>query len=200
MEFRNLASNSTQTVDTNDAAKLRNTLRVYGSIFLVLLLLFCFLRRKYPRAYNLRSWIEENKTVLADEQFGFLSWMWRLFFVSDSDMLDECGMDALCYTRVLEFGLKLSIFGMLNAFWLMPVYKTAPSSPETNYITDPVVELTVSNVPSGSLRFVGTVVAAYLIFGYTMYNILEEFKWFILHRHMFLGKTLARNYSGKFST
>jgi hypothetical protein len=165
-----------QPVDGNDSAVLRNTCRVYGGIFLVILIAFCYLRRRFPGAYNLRNWIEGNETELANDQYGFISWMWKLSTIGDSEMLDECGMDALCFIRVLELGVKVSLFGSLNACWLMPVYARAEESAETDYIKDPIVRLTVSNVPSGSLRFVATVVAAYFIYFYTMYCILQEFK------------------------
>jgi hypothetical protein len=184
----------TELTQGNDSEVLRDTLRIYGSLFLLLLLLFCILRRRYARVYNIRNWLDEIKTDLASDQRGFISWMWKLFLVTDSEMLDECGMDALCFTRVLEFGLKLSAIGMLNAIWLIPVYITAESSPETDYITDPIISISVSNLPPGSYRFCATVVGAYVIFGYTMYNILREFEWFIMFRHRFLSKKLCRNY------
>jgi hypothetical protein len=163
-------------VDGNDFQVLLNTCILYGGIFLFILIAFCYLRRRFPGAYNLRSWIEGNETELAKDQYGFISWMWKLSTIGDSEFLEEAGMDALCFTRVLELGVKLSLFGSLNALWLMPVYATAEESRETDYIKDPILKLTVSHVPSGSLRFVATVVAAYFIYIYTMYCILQEFK------------------------
>lgn len=203
--FRTLdeASNSTdaptgeeELIEANDAEVLRNTLRLYGGLFVIMMVAFCILRKKFPRVYNIRNWVEDHKTDLAADQFGYIRWIWQLFLLTDSEILDECGMDALCFTRVLEFGLKLSVVGMLNALWLIPVYKTAASSPETDYITDPIVSISVSHVPSGSYRFCATVVAAYVIFGYAMYNILKEFDWFIFFRNQFLSKRMARNYTG----
>lgn len=197
MDERFLEEEEEQPVDGNDSEVLWNTMLVYGGIFLILLIAFCFLRRRFPGTYNLRSWIEGNQTELAKDQHGFMSWMWKLSTIGDSEMLDECGMDALCFTRVLELGVKLSLFGALNACWLMPIYATAEESDETSYIGDPIVKITVSNVPSGSLRFVATVVAAYFIYFYTMYCILQEFKWFMIHRHQFLSKIRSRNYTGE---
>eukprot|EP00339_Tiarina_fusa_P008824 CAMPEP_0117054938 /NCGR_PEP_ID=MMETSP0472-20121206/38072_1 /TAXON_ID=693140 ORGANISM="Tiarina fusus, Strain LIS" /NCGR_SAMPLE_ID=MMETSP0472 /ASSEMBLY_ACC=CAM_ASM_000603 /LENGTH=882 /DNA_ID=CAMNT_0004770715 /DNA_START=137 /DNA_END=2785 /DNA_ORIENTATION=- len=176
-----------ELTDGNDAQVLKDTLRVYGTFFVIVLILFSFLRRKFPRVYNLRNWVDDLKTPLAKEKHGFL--------ITDSEMMDECGMDALCYARVLEFGLKLSCVGMLNALWLIPVYYTADQLPETDYITDPVVSISVSHLPSGSYRFCATVVGAYIIFGFTMHGILKEFEWFIMFRNQFLSKKLPRNYS-----
>jgi hypothetical protein len=176
MDERFLQDEEEQPVDGNDSTVLRNTLRLYGGIFSVIIIAFCYLRRRFPGTYNLRSWIDGNETELAKDQHGFISWMWKLSTIGDSEMLDECGMDALCFIRVLELGVKLSLFGSLHACWLMPLYATAEESAETDYIEDPLIKITTSNVPSGSLRFVATVVAAYFIYFYTMHCILQEFK------------------------
>ena len=72
------------------------------------------------------------------------------------------------YTRVLEFGVKLAAVGMCVAVFLIPVYFTAPTSVETEGITDSVVKMSTTNVPSGDLRFLATVLAAYVVFGYAM--------------------------------
>lgn len=90
---------------------LRNTIRVYGGIFLVVFLIFCKLRRIYKKAYNVRSWAEDLQCDLAQNQFGFFSWMWHLYAVSEEDILEQCGMDALCFIRILEFGFKFSFMG-----------------------------------------------------------------------------------------
>ena len=184
-----------EIAESGEGTVLRNTMRIYGGLFFVILLVFCYIRRHYPRVYNLRSWVDDIKTDLADDSRGFISWMWRLFTVTDTEMLEECGMDALCYCRVLEFGIKLASMGMLNALWLIPVYATAEEALETDHITDPIVSISVSHLPTGSKRFIATVVAAYVIFGYAMYNILLEFEWFTLYRNEFLSKKLSRNYA-----
>jgi hypothetical protein len=45
----------------NDGEVLKDTFVVYGSLLLVLLLLFCFVRRAFPRAYQLRNWVPHIK-------------------------------------------------------------------------------------------------------------------------------------------
>jgi hypothetical protein len=85
--------------------------------------------------------------------------------------------------------------GMLVGIVLIPVYFTAPVSPETEGITDVVVKMSTTNVPSGDFRFLATVIGAYVIFGFAMYSILHEFQWFYLMRYEFLKKPLPRNYT-----
>jgi len=180
---------------SRDLRNLRNTMKSYGTIFVVIMTVFCILRRRYPKVYNLRKTIPDIKTELAEESRGSISWMWKLFGIADVVMMDECGMDALCYTRVLEFGMKLAMIGILNSLWLIPVYVTAEQSNITKCISDWVVMSSMSNLPTGSQRYIAAVVGAYSIFGYTMYAILQEFVWFSRYRHLFLAKKLPRNYA-----
>lgn len=89
-------------------------------------------------------------------------------------------------------GLLMSAVGMLNAVFLLPLYCTAGTGAE---LDDGVLRATVANVPSGSNRLAGTVLAAYILVGFTMRLILEELKWFSRQRHAFLSALSPRNYT-----
>ena len=158
--------------NTDDSEVLRATFLLYGSVLLGVFVLFCFVRLKFPRPYNLRNWVEDLKTPIAANQFGFFSWLWQLNAITEDEILNDCGLDALCFLRVLRMGYKIAVVACFNAIWLLPVYATAPSDDETVDITDRVVKLTIAHVPVGSKRLVGTVIAAYILFGYVMYLIL----------------------------
>jgi hypothetical protein len=102
----NATSSKNATQDTinanqafNDGPTLRNTLRIYGSLFIVVLVVFCYLRKKFPKVYNLRTWVPHIESPLAKKQYGFFSWIYKLYLLTNTELLDECGMDALCYTR-----------------------------------------------------------------------------------------------------
>jgi hypothetical protein len=177
---------------TDEDNDLRNTLRIYGSIFLLLLLLASLCRKKFPRAYAIRSWVERYKTPLAYDSYGFLSWIWKLFSLSDSEMMEECGMDAICFIRVLEFGMKVAAVGVINAIWLVIVYRTEPDGGDQKSV---LAGLSTAKLPTGSNRFIATVIACYVIFGFCMYTIIQEFKWFIKFRHTFLSRHMPRNYT-----
>ncbi len=103
---------------------------------------------------------------------------------TDDEIMEQCGMDSLCFLRTLEMGAKLCLVGMLNALWLIPLYATADESEETSNIDDAIVASTVANLPSGSARLVATALASYLLFGYAMYLIMVDFKWFIGKLHL----------------
>jgi hypothetical protein len=201
------ANNSTNPAPKDDSSRvlnegetLRNTVRFYGSILLVIWLLFCWLRLKYPRPFTIRRWTPrpELKTRLAVDQYGFFSWAWMLNTLTDDEILDHCGLDALCFLRTLSMGYKICLLGVFNSYvlffwristknrglnfkplttfslclfhsiWLIPVYKTAGSSEATEIVTGTIVSITVSNIPPGSMRFIATVIASYLLFGFCM--------------------------------
>jgi hypothetical protein len=67
--------------------------------------------------------------------------------VMEDELMDECGLDALCFLRVLKMGLRISLLGVCNAIWLMPLYDGADTSDETDYITDSIIEVTIAHVP-----------------------------------------------------
>ena len=176
----------------NEGSAIVDTLRVFGSIFLVLFCVFLCLRRKYPRYFNVRSWSPKIRCDLADNQHGFIKWLWELYFVKDEIILEQCGMDALCFLRSLWFGVKLSLMGIFNACYLMPIYATSDTA---NEAPSRLAAVSTSYVPSESNRFYATVVATYILFLYAMYLILHEFKWYTKYRHKFLMQKKPRNYA-----
>lgn len=162
---------------------LRRTFTFYGIWLIIFLLIFCWVRKRYPRPFTIRQWspapVPNLRSPLADDQFGFISWVWMLNTISDDELIEHCGLDALCFCRTLSMGYKLCLLGVFNASWLIPLYRTAADSSETEGVRGPIVAVTLAHVPPQSSRLVGTALAAYMLFGYTMYLILHEFDWFI---------------------
>jgi hypothetical protein len=172
----------------SDGQILRATFLVYGSALAVVCLLFCHVRRRYPRPFTVRGWTNNNINLnrpelacpLALDQYGFISWIWMLTAVStDDELLDQCGLDALCFLRTLTMGYKLCLVGICNSIWLFPIYATATPDTSKGQTYDSVSRITVSHLPAASPRFVATVLAAYVLFGTTMYLVLKEFEWFV---------------------
>lgn len=97
----------TTTTTANDATILLDSVRLYGVILLVTLVVFSFLRRSFPKVYNVRGWVDSLKTYLAEDQYGFVSWMWRVYMITDDEIMEECGMDAVCYIRLVQMGYRL---------------------------------------------------------------------------------------------
>jgi Late exocytosis, associated with Golgi transport/Cytosolic domain of 10TM putative phosphate transporter len=178
-----------------DGKVLQSTFSVYGSIMLIALLLFCYLRRRFPRPFQVRDWVEEHKTYLASNQYGWFSWIWEHNHISEDEILRECGLDSLCFLRLLIMGFKVASFCAVQSIWLIPLYRYARSRDDPGFIDDRVGQLTMGHVPPGSPKLIGTVIAAYFIFLYVMYLIYKEFDWFIAKRHRYLVLPQASNYT-----
>jgi hypothetical protein len=192
--LQDTATNSTLTV-SNGGQALKDTMKVYGSIFAAAFFFFCCLRKKYPKTFNIRGFITDLKCDVAEDtaRYGYFSWLWKVRLVSDDEILEQCGMDALCFLRMLHFGYKVCLMGMFNSLYLFPAYATSESP--ISSVADVVTKLSVSYLPPGSKRLIAPVVASYLVFAYTMYLILEEFKWFTANRHAYLSEWEPRNYA-----
>jgi len=197
---RRLASDSDDddddsTTNFNDSEVLRNTLILYGGIFVGAIIVFCFVRRLFPSAYNVRNTVHRLKTNLAEDQHGFFSWAWKVWDISEAEFLQECGVDATCYLRILNIGFRLSLVGLFCSIWLLPTYYTADYSSDNEPITDWLVKTTIAHVPSGDNRLYATVFASYVFFLYSMRLVLNEFQWFINIRHQHLRRPIPRHFT-----
>ena len=102
------SSNDEDAVIYDDSQVLRDTFVVYGSIMVVIILLFCWARRRFPNVYNIRNWVEHLKSPLAADPHGFFSWIWKVYLVTEDELLDECGLDAVCFVRISQMGYKMA--------------------------------------------------------------------------------------------
>lgn len=203
---------SNNTADGDEASTvtqtetLRTTCEIYVSIFAGLFLIFILVRPKYPRFYNIKKSYANLSTPIAQESYGHVSWMWKVFTQFSYEMIaDQCGMDAVTTIRLLEFGVKLSAVGIFNSIYLMPIYSsmgnmTSVTNLASDYqnITqayDPVVAVSLSNLPQGSSAAYATTFSAYIFFGFAMYFIAKDFQWFTSLRHDFLSKERVQNYT-----
>jgi Late exocytosis, associated with Golgi transport/Cytosolic domain of 10TM putative phosphate transporter len=200
-------SNSTgASGSSNNSTIVRVTLRLYGSLYISCFLAYVFiLNKRYPRWFNVRSWADDEHASshsdgdapfnLAQTKYATsYSWIYQLFTLYSDDQLQQhCSMDAVCFLRALRFGRILSLMGCFNAIWLIPLYYTASDNHSPD--VDPFQLMTVSNLPSYSNRFIGTVFAAYITYIYAMYLIFLEYQWFTDAKHKFLSTKSPRNYS-----
>lgn len=183
-------------VSPKDSQVLGISLAIYGSIFVVLWFLFCWLRLKYVKIYSIRGYVKDIKCKLATNQFGFFSWIWEVYDVNEKQIMDQCGFDSLCLVRILKWAVKVAVVGAVNALWLIPVYGSSEVSEQTAHISDYIASITVSNVPPQSGRLVATMLASYIFFGGTLYLLyLELDEWYPAMRFRFLAQPRARNYS-----
>ncbi|KAL7535283.1 hypothetical protein ACHAWF_005124 [Thalassiosira exigua] len=186
----NNSTNST-TDQLTQTTIIKQTLTVYGSAFAVLFVIFLIVRPIHPRVYNLKKNFPDYHVAVADDAFGRVSWMWRVFGVSYDDIREQCGMDAVTTVRLLEFGVKLSLVCMFNSIFLFPIYASMGNMIQS----DPVMKLGIGNLPSHSHGSLATTFAAYIFFGLAMHFIDKDLEWFTRQRHKYLSEKRVQNYS-----
>ena len=164
---RNLQANFTANEGLTDTEVIRTTCKLYGSIFLVLFIVFLVVRQAYPGVYNLKKTYQHLHIPLASRPYGIISWMWSVFVVQYDDIAEQCGMDAVTTIRMFEFGIKISFVAVLNSAYLFPIYKVMG----TVVTVDPVKEYSLSNLPSFHPGTIATAIAAYIFFGCAMHFI-----------------------------
>ena len=52
---------------------------------------------------------------IANNTYGPISWMYKILDINDTDICEECGVDALTTIRLLDLGVKLSFVGVINS-------------------------------------------------------------------------------------
>ena len=113
-----------------------------------------------------------------------------MFDVTYDELAEHSGMDAMTTVRLLEFGVKLSIVGVMNSVYLFPIYALMGS-----HDSDPIKAISLGNLGQESSGAYATTFSAYVLFGAAMYLIAKDLEWFTSHRHAFLSKRSAQNYS-----
>jgi len=197
--------------------QIARNLQIWGVIFVVLGIAYCFIRPRFPKIYNPRNEHKRLNCELASRETGTFSWIWVLWRVSEEELIDQCGLDAVCHLRWLQVGLTLSLVGSFNIIWIVPVLATAEWIPDTSALTtfvnasstnsstnalapepatrDVFTQLSLGNVNANSPRLVAPFLGAYILFGVAMWLIKREFHWFVGERHKFQTRKQAHNYS-----
>lgn len=122
---RFLQDNSTNTTLTmsNSGQALKDTMKVYGSIFAVAFFLFCYLRLKYPKAFNIRTWVEDLQCDLAEDTaaYGFFSWLWQVRIPTDDEIREQCvRIFHHCHFQSLRFKSQTYIHS--NRGWMLSAF------------------------------------------------------------------------------
>lgn len=182
--------------EAQDLTVLLTTLLLYLPAFVMIIILFSYVRRRYPVVYNVRNTVGQLHNPLAETTYGYIDWTWKIMAIPEEALLEHCGMDAVCLLRILRLGYRLSCAGVLCSIALIPLYFAAPPDVyNVNATANTWASTTTANVPDESSRYTATVLAAYVIFGYTMYLVLSEFQWFTVTRETFLTAKVARSYT-----
>lgn len=198
--------------DVTSTTVIRETFKIYGSVFLGLFALFIVLRSKFPLTFTYNSRSLKYMTPLSKDRHGTFNWIYKIFKFTDDEIFQHCGMSAIVYIRFLRLGLKVSGVGILCSFFLIPanlygcnliedVTQEWNGTDGIKYnetclgITDNVRKVSFGHLSDSSNSAFATTVAAYVMFGSAMYFIFDEFEWFTKKRHEFLTSQRCDNYS-----
>ncbi|KAL3827916.1 hypothetical protein ACJIZ3_016718 [Penstemon smallii] len=124
----------------------------------------------------------------------FWNWMPAALRMPEAELIDHAGLDSAVYVRIYLLGLKIFVPITILAFAvLVPVNWTGSTLDDIKDLTyNDIDKLSISNVPSGSLRLVAHVVMAYVVTLWTCYVLYKEYQIVTKKRLQFLASENRR--------
>lgn len=186
--------------NANPSGTLKTSVSIYLPILGAGLLLFECLRRRFRHAYDSRG-VDSDDLLSARlssskqsrRPFGWISVAWH---VSDDEIMERCGLDTLTFLRFLRLGRKIALLAVALSAVLFPLYATAETrQPPNPPFIDPLMRISMSNVPERDGRLWASTAVTYIITLYTLYLLLREYKQYVAYRHELLGRPEAQQYS-----
>lgn len=198
-----MSTNSTATMN-NDWNSIGSSIGVNVSTALCLMLMYGFVRVRYPKTYNGRrfhdvyggpradSWPKSERIVRRCFWSNPFDWMYSAYAISEKDLVRRVGLDAYVLTRFCRMCARFCFFGSLvGCAVLLPVYGTANGTAEN------VFKLSASNLAgddsndSTATRFGGfriwcIVVATWAMVMFLLYEMNVEYLLFVKLRQDFL--------------
>ncbi|XP_068659849.1 CSC1-like protein At3g54510 isoform X2 [Aristolochia californica] len=151
---------------------------------LVILTLFSLLKKQpsnaviyYARRLSKQDRISFRPLFTLHRFIPSVSWIRHALSVSDDEILQTCGLDALVVIRLFKFGIKFfvpcSIVGLLI---LLPINYTCKHGISWTELPSSMDSFTISNVGRGSDRLWVHFCCLYFISFYGLYLLYEEYK------------------------
>ncbi|KAG8389378.1 hypothetical protein BUALT_Bualt02G0223000 [Buddleja alternifolia] len=124
----------------------------------------------------------------------FWNWMPAALRMPEPELIDHAGLDSAVYIRIYLLGLKIFVPIAILAFGvLVPVNWTGSTLDDIKDLTySDIDKLSISNVPSGSLRFLAHIIMAYVITFWTCYTLYKEYQIVTTKRLRFLASENRR--------
>ncbi|KDO18854.1 hypothetical protein SPRG_15853 [Saprolegnia parasitica CBS 223.65] len=188
-------------VDTDPDASILLSIEVYLSLLVLGFVAFELLRPRLLVYFNCRGTDPKASCPLAEQVYGFGGWIAPVLRATDDEIMEFCGLDALCYLRFLRLGRNIAGASILLSFGLMPIYASAirPDGESLNETTaqDMVARLAMANmnVSLDPNRLWAPVAAGFLITIYTLRLLVAEYKVYVSRRHEFLGRDGLQQYT-----
>jgi len=113
------------------------------------------------------------------------SWIMDAWRVDEETLRKNVGLDSYMFLRFLRLGARISLFGVVCSFILLPVYATGE---ERGDATIQFNRLTLARVKQGSDRLWGTVLLWWVFIAFILKEFWNEWKEYQDNRREFLAK------------
>jgi hypothetical protein len=110
--------------------------------------------------------------------------------VSDEEMLDICGLDAVIFVRFLRMS-----FGIMGVNFILGLMVLVPLYSDHDEGATGVNVYSLANVPKGSWDLWASLLFAYIFAGYSCFALYREFEHTVQMRHLFLTKESPHQFS-----
>ncbi|RLN06288.1 hypothetical protein BBO99_00009066 [Phytophthora kernoviae] len=182
---------------------LLTSIAVYFPLFLVLVLVYEFLRPRISHVFA----PENHADFPSNKQRSFLGWVPFVWRLDEAQVAEKCGLDAWVLLRFMKMGQKVALLCVICSLGLFPMYFfTAAMNNATNATADilsgdgvvkldVVDRLTIANVGKDDWRLYFTVLVAYAISVFVMRQLLNEYTVYRKRRHEFLMRKHPQQYS-----
>uniref|UniRef100_A0A061R339 Erd4-related membrane protein n=1 Tax=Tetraselmis sp. GSL018 TaxID=582737 RepID=A0A061R339_9CHLO len=133
------------------------------------------------------------------------AWLMPIFLVSEQDILDSAGLDALVFLRIIRMGIHFFLPVTLLAFvTLVPLHSTAGSwvnQTDVEFVskagglrlfnsTTPFTSISMVQVPKGSNVLWVHVVFLHIVIAWACFLCYRNYLTFVVLRHNYVGRVL----------
>ncbi|KAK3134672.1 hypothetical protein QOZ80_5BG0409270 [Eleusine coracana subsp. coracana] len=123
----------------------------------------------------------------------FLNWMPAALKMPQDELINHAGLDSVVYLRIYLTGLKIFVPITILAFAvLVPVNWTNDALESMKVVHSNIDNLSISNIPTGSKRFIAHLGMAYAITFWTCYVLKREYEIIANMRLCFLASEKRR--------
>ncbi|RHZ02907.1 hypothetical protein DYB31_007492 [Aphanomyces astaci] len=183
-------------VDANPDQAVLDSMKIYYTFFVVAFVLFDVVQRRLKSHFACRAVHADTSCPTAAKSYGIFGWIPAVWRTTDDDLVTHCGLDALCFLRLLRLGRNISMGSMAISCVLIPVYATA-LNPLTDESTDWITRMAMANmnVALDPNRLWASAAAGVAITFWTMFLLLQEWKVYLVRRHAFLGQNTLQQHT-----
>lgn len=161
------------------------------ALFIIAIMFFSLLRNKLKRIYSPRLLLMPDKLLPHGKlPSSLFSWISPAFMISDDDIFNHLGLDALAYLRFLRLLLKAAIFTLpYGIFILIPLNVHGGMKK-----AEGLDMISMSNVDRQSGKLWAHFLAVWIYSLTLLYMINEEWKIYVLYRQTYMTKKLGKEH------